>query len=75
MTTRSPLGPGRTTAGRRGLRGGLVALALLGSLVACGDNTNVGRGETDCDAGSSTAANNPHDASCQQTGSNSRGNG
>jgi hypothetical protein len=69
MTTREPLGLAGGTTGRR-LRGGLVALALLGSLMACGDNTNAGRGETDCDAGSSTAANNPHDASCNQTGTN-----
>ncbi len=70
MTTREPLGHGAGAAGRRGLRSMLVVLALVGSLAACGDNTNAGRGETDCDAGSSSAANNPHDASCNQTGSN-----
>jgi hypothetical protein len=45
----------------------LVVLAILGSLVACGDNTNVDRGETDCDS-SGQQANNPHDASCAETG-------
>ncbi|MCW2741756.1 MAG: hypothetical protein JWR45_2178 [Blastococcus sp.] len=45
----------------------LIVLALLGSLVACGDNTNVDRGETNCDS-SGQQANNAHDASCQQTG-------
>ena len=47
----------------------LVLFALLGSLVACGDNTDVGRGETNCDS-SSEEASNPHDASCEETGSN-----
>jgi hypothetical protein len=47
----------------------LVLLAVIGSLVACGDNTDVQRGETNCDS-SSTDANNAHDASCQETGSN-----
>jgi hypothetical protein len=47
----------------------LVLLAVLGSLVACGDNTDVQRGETNCDS-SATDANNPHDASCHETGSN-----
>jgi hypothetical protein len=46
----------------------LVVLALLGLLVACGDNTDIQRGETNCDS-SSEAANNPHDASCSETGS------
>jgi hypothetical protein len=52
-----------------------VALALLGSLslAACGDNTHLQRGETDCDS-ASTDANNAHDASCSETGSNP-GNG
>jgi hypothetical protein len=49
------------------LRKPVVVLAVLGSLVACGDNTDVGRGETDCDS-STTAANNSHDASCSETG-------
>lgn len=60
------------------LRKPLVALALAGSLAGltgCGDNTDVSRGETNCDAGSSTAANNPHDASCQQTGQNKESGG
>ncbi len=47
----------------------VVILALVGSLVACGDNTDVGRGETDCDSASQDA-NNPHDAACEETGSN-----
>ncbi|MCW2700892.1 MAG: hypothetical protein JWQ45_2427 [Blastococcus sp.] len=47
----------------------LILLAVLGSLVACGDNTDLQRGETNCDS-SSTDASNPHDASCQETGTN-----
>jgi hypothetical protein len=47
----------------------LLVLALIGSLVACGDNTDVGRGETNCDS-SSEDAQNQHDASCEETGSN-----
>jgi len=47
----------------------LVLLAVVGSLVACGDNTDVQRGETNCDS-TSTDANNPHDASCEETGTN-----
>ena len=47
----------------------LLVLALAGSLVACGDNTDLQRGETNCDS-SQQAANNPHDASCQETGVN-----
>ena len=46
----------------------LVALAAAGLLVACGDNTNVERGETNCD--SAEQASNPQDASCEQTGEN-----
>ena len=46
----------------------VVALAAAGFLVACGDNTNVERGETNCD--SAEQANNPQDASCEQTGEN-----
>jgi hypothetical protein len=46
----------------------LVVLVLLGSLVACGDNTDVQRGETNCDS-SGQEANNAHDASCSETGS------
>ena len=51
------------------LRKPLLILALAGSLVACGDNTDVGRGETNCDSTADTA-NNPNDASCEETGSN-----
>jgi hypothetical protein len=51
------------------LRRPLLVLALLGSLTACGDNTDVQRGETNCDS-SSDSANNPHDASCEETGQN-----
>jgi hypothetical protein len=47
----------------------LLVLALLGSLVACGDNSDVQRGETNCDS-SAEDASNPHDASCEETGSN-----
>jgi hypothetical protein len=47
----------------------LVLLAVLGSLVACGDNSDLQRGETNCDS-SATSADNPHDASCQKTGKN-----
>jgi hypothetical protein len=45
----------------------IVLLAVIGSLVACGDNTDVQRGETNCDS-SGQEANNPHDASCEETG-------
>ena len=51
------------------LRKPLLLLALTGSLVACGDNTDLQRGETNCDATSEEAAN-PHDASCEETGAN-----
>ncbi|MGR7024317.1 hypothetical protein [Geodermatophilus sp. URMC 62] len=47
----------------------LVVLALLGSLVACGDNTDFSRGPTNCDS-SGEDASNPNDASCQETGEN-----
>ncbi len=47
----------------------LVLLALVGSLVACGDNTNVNRGETNCDQ-QGQEAGNPQDASCEETGEN-----
>jgi hypothetical protein len=51
------------------LRRPLLALALAGSLVACGgDNTNFERGETNCDASGEEAAN-PQDATCAETGS------
>ena len=49
------------------LRKPLVLLAVVGSLVACGDTTELDRGETNCDS-SGQAANNPHDASCEETG-------
>jgi hypothetical protein len=45
----------------------LLLLALVGSLVACGDNTDLQRGETNCDSAGQEAANS-HDASCEQTG-------
>ena len=45
-----------------------VAGCLSGPLAACGDNTNVERGETNCD--SAEQASNPQDASCEQTGEN-----
>ncbi|TFV67745.1 UNVERIFIED_ORG: hypothetical protein E4P37_01240 [Bacillus sp. AZ43] len=45
----------------------LLVLALAGSLVACGDNTDLERGETNCDSSGQDAAN-PHDASCEETG-------
>ena len=51
------------------LRKPLLVLALVGSLVACGDNTDVVRGETNCDT-ESEEAGNPHDASCEETGTN-----
>ena len=47
----------------------LVGSLLLGPVAACGDNTDVQRGETNCDADASEAAN-AQDASCQETGSN-----
>ena len=47
----------------------LLVLALVGSLVACGDNSDLQRGETDCDS-SGQDAQNAHDASCAETGSN-----
>jgi hypothetical protein len=45
----------------------LLALVVFGSLVACGDNTDVQRGETNCDSVGREAAN-PHDAQCEETG-------
>ena len=51
------------------LRKPLLALLLAGSLVACGDNTDLERGETNCD-GTEDTANNPNDASCEETGQN-----
>ena len=45
----------------------LLLLALAGSLTACGDNTDLQRGETNCDS-SAEEASNTHDASCAETG-------
>jgi hypothetical protein len=49
----------------------LLVLALVGSLVACGDNTDAQRGETNCDS-TAEDAGNAQDASCEETGSNDR---
>ncbi|WP_199583024.1 hypothetical protein [Blastococcus sp. TF02-09] len=49
------------------LRRPLLLLVVAGSLVACGDNTDLQRGETNCDS-TSEEASNPHDASCQEPG-------
>jgi predicted small lipoprotein YifL len=46
----------------------LLVLALVGSLAACGDNTDLERGETNCD-GVGEEATNPQDATCSETGS------
>jgi hypothetical protein len=54
------------------LRSSVLVLAVAGSLVACGDNTDLQRGETNCDSVGQEAAN-PHDANCQETGSNDDG--
>ena len=51
------------------LRKPLLLLTLVGSLVACGDNTDLQRGEPNCDS-TAEQANNPHDASCEETGTN-----
>jgi hypothetical protein len=51
------------------LRRPFIVLAVVGSLVACGDNSDLQRGETNCDS-SAEDANNPHDASCSETGTN-----
>ncbi len=51
------------------LRKPLLVLALAGSLAACGDNSDLQRGETNCDS-TETSANNPNDASCEETGQN-----
>ena len=45
----------------------MLVLAVAGSLVACGDNTDLQRGETNCDTSGQEAANS-HDASCEETG-------
>ncbi|WP_155858866.1 hypothetical protein [Candidatus Blastococcus massiliensis] len=54
------------------LRRPLLLLAVAGSLVACGDNTDLQRGETNCDAQGEEASNS-QDASCEETGSNDAG--
>jgi hypothetical protein len=54
------------------LRRPLLLLAIAGSLVACGDNTDLQRGETNCDS-QGEEASNPHDASCEETGSSDAG--
>jgi hypothetical protein len=46
-----------------------LALVAAASLAACGDNTDVQRGETNCDSSADTA-NNPNDAACEETGQN-----
>ena len=45
----------------------MLALALVWSLTACGDNTDLQRGETNCDS-SGQEAGNSQDASCEETG-------
>jgi hypothetical protein len=52
---------------RMDLKKPLVLLALVGSLVACGDNTNLDRGETNCDS-TGEEASNPQDAGCEEEG-------
>jgi hypothetical protein len=63
----------RLTAGRPGhpecmqLKRTLAALMIAGTAVltgCAGTNTDVTRGETDCDSGN----NNSHDENCTQTG-------
>jgi hypothetical protein len=53
------------------LRRPVLVLALVGSLVACGDNTDVQRGETNCDSAGHEAGN-AHDAECEETGTPAR---
>jgi hypothetical protein len=43
-----------------------LVLALVGSLVACGDNTDVQRGETGCDTSSEDTQGSHED--CEETG-------
>jgi hypothetical protein len=52
----------------------VLLLVIVGSLVACGANTDLQRGETNCDS-SGQEANNSHDASCDQTGAPGNDNG
>lgn len=57
------------STGDMDLKRPLVVLAVAGSLVACGgDNTDLQRGETNCDSSGQGAANS-HDATCAETGS------
>ena len=57
----------RCSTGTMDVKRPLLILALAGSLVACGDNTDLQRGETNCDS-SGQQASNPQDASCAETG-------
>ena len=57
----------RRSTGTMDVKKPLVLLALIGSLVACGDNTDLQRGETNCDSAGEEASN-PQDASCEETG-------
>ena len=43
----------------------VLVLLLAGSLVACGDNTNLDRGETNCDSAGEEASN-PQDEECEE---------
>ena len=58
--------PGVSTEGMD-LKRPLVLLALAGSLVACGDNTNLDRGETNCDS-TGQEASNQQDETCEEEG-------
>ena len=60
-------GPGAVQYRNMDLRKPVLLLALVGSLVACGDNTDLERGETNCDSSGQEAANS-QDASCEETG-------
>ena len=44
-----------------------LVLAVAGSLVGCGDNTNLDRGETNCDS-SAQEASNEQDSTCEEEG-------
>ncbi len=52
----------------------LALTASAGLLVGCGDNSNIGRGETNCDSHDATDASNEHDASCEETGNSGNSN-
>jgi len=52
----------------------LALTASAGLLVGCGDNSNIGRGETNCDSHNATDASNEHDASCEETGNSGNSN-